>query len=398
MNDDGLLTIEDIVLTTNEVLNFKEGVAKIPTSISTPLTKKYHVGDIIEPNFEISPSDAPVVYTWYKTDTKNASLTNSNKIDDATSSTYTLTDADVDKYIHFKAEVVGNDTYIGSSATMTTANPVQKPAPKIYFGMYEMWSDDSWDDPVLKPILKSGNLPDNKMVAPLEDNVFKAGPAPFGGVSGMACAWFAVPKGTKIVKSVDGNGFSAVGADKSDFVTSADLDGTEVNIVVDGVEYDVYSDKSDGLAYNSTYTMTVTIESLGTGEGSGSGSGSGTGTTPPEEPSVPKYYYGMYNKNTFVADCVNGNVFTLPADATSTIEKSFTISRATLGITSNVYSWYFVVPKGTELVNVSDGGGDITGSGHRDCIYTENGVQYDVYYIVPAFGTMNTKVIDVTIK
>lgn len=135
MNDDGLLTIEDIVLTTNEVLNFKEGVAKIPTSISTPLTKKYHVGDIIEPNFEISPSDAPVVYTWYKTDTKNASLTNSNKIDGATSSTYTLTDADEGKYISVKAEVVGNDTYIGSSATMTTANAVQKPAPKVYYGM-----------------------------------------------------------------------------------------------------------------------------------------------------------------------------------------------------------------------------------------------------------------------
>ena len=135
MNDDGLLTIEDIVLTTNEVLNFKEGVAKIPTSISPPLTKKYHVGDTITPTFTIIPSDAPVVYTWYKTDTKNASLTNSNKIDGATSSTYTLTDADVDKYIHFKAEVVSNNTYIGSSATMTTANPVQKPAPKIYYGM-----------------------------------------------------------------------------------------------------------------------------------------------------------------------------------------------------------------------------------------------------------------------
>lgn len=396
MNDDGLLTIEDIVLTTKEVLNFKEGVQKTPTSICIPLTKKYHVGDIIEPNFEISPSDAPVVYTWYKTDTKNASLTNSNKIDGATSSTYTLTDADVDKYIHFKVEVVGNDTYIGSSATMTTANTVQKTAPKIYFGMTHYWSKVRTGKTNLKDTLLLGNLPDNKMVATVENNVFKAGPAPFGGVSGMACAWFAVPKGTKIVSSVDADGDAALGAYTSDLVTPNVLGVAEVQFLVDGVEYDVYADHESGdlAPYNSASEIIVTIESLGSGESSGSG------TTPPEEPSVPTYYYGMSDRD-LVTNYVNGSVFTLPADAYSTVEKSITISRNALGITSRVYSYYLVVPQGTAFETYTENGGDINGDDKRGCIYTDaNGNKYDVYYNVSpnSMTTYNGKTYEIVIK
>lgn len=259
MNDDGLLTIEDIVLTTKEVLNFKEGVAKIPTSISTPLTKKYHVGDIIEPNFEISPSSAPVVYSWYRSDSKSEMV--AVKIDGATSSTYTLTDADVDKYIIFRAEVVEDAVYKPTLYTNITQEKVQKPAPKIYFGMTHYWSKVRTGKTNLKDTLLLGNLPDNKKVATVENNVFTAGPAPFGGVSGMACAWFAVPKGTRIVKSVDADGDAALGAYTSDMVTTNVL-GTEVQFLVDGVVYDVYADHESGdlAPYNSASEIIVTIE------------------------------------------------------------------------------------------------------------------------------------------